>query len=156
MSIHDYLLDDRDYDWPMLLADWSRFVPSEFTLRFANRFGDLFVIVNDGSVWLLDVGAGTFQRIADDRDDFHKRLDEADNANEWLMRPLVDELVANGMKLDHGRCYSYTVPPVLGGDYSVNNTWIAPVREHYGVLASIHDQIKDLPDGTPVRIRDVD
>lgn len=122
----------------------------------ANRYGDLFLILNDGSVSMLDVGAGTFQRVAEDRDDFARRLDVADNANDWFMMPLVDELVAKGMKLDHGGCYSYTLLPILGGDYSVDNTWIAPVREHYGLLASLHEQIKDLPDGTPVRIRVVE
>ncbi|MDA1053475.1 MAG: hypothetical protein O3C40_23750, partial [Planctomycetota bacterium] len=34
------------------------------------------------------------------------------------------------------------------GDYTVENAIVIPIHEHYSVNASIHEQIKDLPDGT--------
>jgi hypothetical protein len=76
-----------------------------------------------------------------------------DNANIWLMIPLIDQLNATGLQLNEGRCHSFLTPPILGGEYSVKNTVTLPITEHYGVYASIHDQIKDLPDGTRVIIK---
>ena len=35
----------------------------------------------------LDVGAGSLIQLADDRDDFSRRLDEEGNADDWLMIP---------------------------------------------------------------------
>ena len=93
------------------------------------------------------------KKIAESRDDFANKLDEGDNANQWLMIPLIDRLVTSGLTLREGQCYSYKQPPVLGGDYSVENTCVLPIPEHFGAYASIHSQIKDMPDGTEVVIK---
>ena len=39
---------------------------------------------------MLDVGRGTLEKVAESRDDFAKKSDEDDNANQWLMIPLID------------------------------------------------------------------
>ncbi len=86
-------------DWSSALSGWSWLVPPEFTLWLVNRFCDLFLVVPDGSVHILDVGSGILTRLADDRDDFSRRIDEGNNAADWLMIPLVDELAASGLSL---------------------------------------------------------
>jgi hypothetical protein len=115
-----------------------------------NRFGDLFLVFDDGSVHMLDVGGGSLEQVTNTRDDFQAKVDEDENANVWFMIPLVDQLLAAGMTLKKGECYSYKQPPVLGGDYTVENTCVLPIAEHYGAFGSIHNQINDLPDGTQV------
>lgn len=152
MSLHDYIIDHRGIDWPTLLRDWSWLLPPALTVWIMNRFGDLFIVLDDGTVHMLDVGGGTLKKVAESRNDFANKLDEGDNANQWLMIPLIDRLVARGVTLREGQCYSYRQPPVLGGDYAVDNTCVLPIPEHYSAYGSIHNQIKDLPDGTQVVI----
>lgn len=152
MQIADYLLDHQGFDWPRLLAGWSRLLPSELTVWLVNRFGDLFLVFDDGSVHMLDIAAGEAERVADSREDFAAKLDDGDNADQWLMIPLVDELVAAGMPLPPGHCYGFKMPPVLGGDYDTENVAVLPVAEHYGFNAELHDQIRDLPDGAQVKL----
>ena len=123
------------------------------TIWFVNRFGDIFAALDDGSIHMLDVGGGTFKPIANSRDDFSIMLNEDSYANQWLMIPLIDSLVDAGKQLRHGYCYGYLQSPVLGGDYTVENTTVIPISEHYGLNASIHTQIKDLPDGSMVRLK---
>jgi hypothetical protein len=153
MTLHDYIIDHRSIDWASVLRDWSWLLPTNLTVWIMNRFGDLFLVLDDGTVHMLDVGGGTLTKIAESRDDFANRLDESDNANYWLMIPLIDRLVTSGLTLREGHCLSYKQPPVLGGDYTVENTCVLPIKEHYGSYASIHCQIKDLPDGTEVVIK---
>ena len=153
MSIYDYLIDQRGLDWPSLLDEWTWLVPATFTVWMMNRFGDLFLVFDDGSVQMLDVGGGTLTSVAESRDDFADKMDEGDNANQWLMIPLIDRLVANGITLSEGQCYSYKQPPVLGGGYTVENTCVLPFREHFGFYGSIHRQLKDVSDGTQVVLR---
>ena len=69
------------------------------------------------------------------------------------MIPLVDRLVAAGVLLKPGECYSFLTPPVLGGDYTVENTVVLPVAEHYGLYGSYHDQLRGVPDGTKVVLK---
>jgi hypothetical protein len=132
------------------LASWSWLVPSEFTLWLVNRFADLFLVLPDGTVHMLDVGAGTLSKIAESRDDFCTKIDEDDNANQWLMIPLVDRMVAAGVVLQPGQCYGFKTPPVLGGDYTVENAGPLPVSDYLGGYGSIHEQLRDVPDGSQV------
>ena len=154
MSTHDYLIDHRGFDWQSLFAEWTWLLPNGFTVWLMNRFGDLFLVFDDGSVHMLDIGAGTLQPVAKSRDDFSVKVDDDDNANDWFMIPLVDQLFAAGMTLKEGQCYSYKLPPVLGGNYTVENTCVLTIAGHYGAYGSIHSQIKDVPDGGQVVIRD--
>ncbi|HEX4797252.1 MAG TPA: T6SS immunity protein Tdi1 domain-containing protein, partial [Humisphaera sp.] len=147
-----YIIDHRDIDWESVLRAWSWLLPTTVTVWIMNRFGDLFVVLDDGTIHMLDVGGGTLKKVADSRDDFANKLDEDDNANQLLMIPLIDQLVTSGLTLREGQCYSYKQPPVLGGAYTVENTCVLPIQKHYGAYASIHSQIKDLPDGMQVVI----
>lgn len=147
----DYTLDTQSVDWPDLLSTWAWLVPGEFTVWFVNRFGDLFLVYEDGAVSRLDVGGGSLEKLAESRGEFSDLIDEGNNANDWLMMPLVDQLVSAGMKLGPGQCYSYAQLPVLGGDYTVANTRVVPFAQHYKAFGPIHEKLKDLPDGTTVK-----
>jgi hypothetical protein len=149
-SIQDYLIDHRGFDWATLFKEWTWLLPSEFTVWLMNRYGDLFLVFEDCSVHMLDIRSGTLEKVATSREDFQKKLVEDDNDDYWFMIPLVDQLVQAGIKLDVGQCYSYKKPPVLGGDYTVHNTCVVPIAEHFLFYGSIHNQIKDVPDGSQV------
>src|SRR5262245_12666298 len=151
MRVHDYLIDHAAFNWPELLKEWTWLLPNEFTVWLMNRFGDLFIVLNDGSVQMLDIGGGSLTKVADSRDDFCTTIDMDDKANDWLMIPLVDRLVDAGMKLETGKCYHHKWPPIVGGEYTVENTAVIDIAEHLGFYGSIHEQLKDLPDGAKVR-----
>jgi hypothetical protein len=150
ISVADYLIDQSGIDWPKALASWSWLVPPKFSVWLVNRFADLFLVLPDGTVHMLDVGAGTLTKVADSRDDFCTKIDEGDNANQWLMTPLVDRMLAAGVVLRPGHCYGFKTPPVLGGDYSVENAGPLSVWDYLGAYGSLHEQLRDLPDGSEV------
>lgn len=152
MNIDDYLIDSTEVDWPVVLKDWRWLLPDSLTVWLVNRFGDVFYVQDNGSIHMLDVGGGAVERVADSREQFCDLLDIDDNANDWLMIPLVDDLVAAGRPLKNGYCYGYLRNPVLGGEYTVDNSIVIPILEHYGLNAEFHQQIKDLPDGSSVKI----
>jgi Domain of unknown function (DUF1851) len=100
----------------------------------------------------LDVGSGQLSRLADSRDQFAELLDVGDNANNWLMIPLVDRAVAAGITLGPGRCYGFKILPVLGGSYDLENVATYDLAVYFSMLADIQRQIKDVPDGTPIKL----
>lgn len=151
MNIHDYLIDQDGKCWAELLAGWRGLVPGEFTLWIVNRFGDAFIVFDDGSVHMLDVGIGQLRRLADNREHFAQLLDVDENANNWLMIPLVDGCVAAGMQISATQCYGYKIPPILGGEYRVENIEPTDLAIHYSLLADIFQQTKNLPDGTRIK-----
>jgi hypothetical protein len=151
MYLNDYLIAQAGRDWSLLLGGWGALLPENFDLWLVNRFGDLFIVPPDGSVHFLDVGGCAITRVAESRNQFATALDEGDNANNWLMIPLVDACVAAGMRPGSQQCYGYKIPPVLGGAYVLGNVELTDLAVHYGLLADIHAQTKDLPDGTKIR-----
>jgi hypothetical protein len=151
VRLTDYIVDHAQLDWASLLSSWAWLLPRELTVWIMNRFGDLFLVFDDDSVHMLDVGVGSLKPVADDRDHFCRRLDEADNANNWLAIPLVDQLVAAGRIPGLGECYGYLQLPILGGEYTTENTRIVPISEHYSALGPIQEKLKEVPDGTHVR-----
>ena len=70
ISIRDYLIDQAGIDWSATLTPWSWLVPSEFTLWLVTRIADLFLVMPDGTVHMLDVGNGSLEKIAESREDF--------------------------------------------------------------------------------------
>jgi hypothetical protein len=152
MNVHDYLIDHSGLEWAQLLSGWEWLLPPEFSVWLMNCFGDLFLILPDGSVHMLDVGCGSFTKLAESRDEFTRIIDEDDNADDWLMIPLVERLVEAGVLLEPGQCYSFVTPPIMGGEYSVENTMVVPISEHVGLYGSYHEQLKDVPDGSKVVI----
>ncbi len=156
IALEDYLIDPDGIDWSAALAGWTRLIPAEFTLWLVNRLCDLFIVTDDGSVHMLDVGAGTLKRLAANRDEFYRLIDEGNNANEWLAIPLVDDLVASGLLLKPSQCYGFKVPPVLGGRYEVENCGALSIPDYLGAYGSIHDQLRDVPDGSRVVLKVVE
>jgi hypothetical protein len=153
VNIYDYLIDQTGLDWQSLLAEWYWLLPPEFRVWMFTRTGDLFITVPDGSIHMLDVGAGTLKQVAENRDEFCSKMDEAGVADDWLMIPVVDHLVASNIGLGPGQCYSFRQLPVFGGTYRPENRMAFPIREHFGAWGSVHRQIADLPDGAEVVIR---
>ena len=117
--------------------------------------GDLFITLPDGSIHMLDVGAGELRKVAASRDEFCTKIDEPGVADDWLMIPIVDQLVGSGAVLGPGQCYSFRQLPVLGGTYKAENRMVFPIREHFGAWGLVQRQISDLPDGSQVVIKPV-
>jgi len=139
INVNDYLLDQSGIDWSKTLAPWAWVLPSNFTLWLVNRFGDLFIVEGDGTISMLDVGAGSISKVAGDRDDFCIKIDQGNNANEWLMIPLVERMVAAGLQLHPGECYGFKLSPVLGGEYAMANIAVIPIWDYFGANGSIHE-----------------
>ena len=152
MDVNDYLIEQTGKDWPELLSSWSPPLPESFEIWLVNRFGDVLAAFDDGSIHMLDVSTGEMTRIADDRDHFCTLIDLGNNANDWLMIPLIDRCVAAGMILRGNQCYGYKIPPMLDGACTVENIEPTDLSVHYSLHADIYNQVKDLPDGTKIRV----
>jgi hypothetical protein len=152
MNLQDYLIDQEGHDWASILAEWHWLLPTDLTVWMVNRFGDIIFVPDDGTVHFLDIGAGATKQLADSRESFYTQIDLGDNADNWLLISLTDKCVAAGLRLQSGQCYSFKVPPVLGGEYVVDNIETSDLVVNYSLLAQINQQTKDLPDGTQVNI----
>ncbi len=152
MDIDHYLIDQAGFDWQVLLQGWAEILPATFTIWLVTRFGDVFLISEDRSVQHLDVGLGRLQQVAKTREQFADLMDVPENADDWLMIPLVDQCVESGIALAPGQCYGFKTSPLFGGEYRPENVYSIDLAKYYSYLADIFLQTKDLQDGTRVRL----
>jgi hypothetical protein len=71
-------------------------------------------------------------------------------ADDWLMIPVVDQLVAAGTILAAGQYYSYRALPILDGSYTADTRMPFPIHDHFTGWGSVQGQIADVPDGLQV------
>ena len=116
----------------------------------------MFIADKTGKVYWLEIGGGELNLIAGTNQEFNDKLKDIDHVNEWFLIELTTELKNSTKKLKDGQLYSYKKLPIIGGDYTVDNFAPRDIEEHFGYTGRIHKQIKDLPDGTRVKIKIVD
>jgi hypothetical protein len=153
MNHEKYIIDSDAYHWINILMTWSWLLPENYRVWLLNCFGDLFLILQDGSVHVLLTDAGELKRLASSKDEFTTLIERSQNAKEWLLIPLVDRLVAAGKLLRPGHCYSYQQLPILGGTYDIDNISERAIGEYLSWLGSVYQQFAKLPDGRRVRFK---
>ena len=156
LNIGDLTIDLANVDFSDLLSDWYWRVEGQFAPLLMTAFGDLFLRDPDGQVWFLDLVSGEFTVVANDTDEWAAMFDNPDTADEWLMPGLVYALIDEGMRLEAGTCYGYRIAPVLGGKIEPDNIEVTDLSVHFAVTGQIHEQVKDLPPGTPVSAITID
>ncbi len=145
-----YLLQLNGVNWPEALASWAFLLPEKFKLLMVNRFGDVFIVMPDESVHLLNLANATLERLADNLKDFADLMEVDVLRQTWLMTAQVDACIAAGMNLKPGEVYGYKIPPSLGGAIEVENIEITPAEDHYHSMAEIQMMLDELPpDGQP-------
>lgn len=135
-------------DLDELLSEWRWLVDDSHQVVVISALGDLFLRRNDGRIFWLDAGTAQLIQVATSADEFKRLM--AQNVNEWFAPQLVGDLLSSGKRLAPGECFSYTVPPVLGGAIEPDNFEPTDLQVHFGILGQIHRQVKDLPPGTPI------
>ena len=139
-----------------LTEDWAWLIGTDKKVIMVSAIGDMFLMSDNKSIYWLDVGLGKLKLIATDIEEFKTKLKNVERVNDWFMIDLTTELRSD-KKLKDGQLYSYKKLPVIGGEYSVDNFEPADMEVHFSFAGQIHQQIKDLPDGTRIdKIKFVD
>lgn len=133
-----------------LLSEWRWMVPDSMTLHMVSSVGDAFLRDVEGGVFWLDTGTAELHRIAESEEQFDFLRQQRDYADQWFVPQLVGDLMAQGHSLALGQCFSYKVPPTLGGEFQPTNFEPCDLAVHFSLLGQLQRQAKGLPAGTSV------
>ena len=132
------------------LESWSFLELSDKRPLFTSPFGDVFFESQDG-FWFLDLLAGELSRRWATEDDFSNSLNSREGQDEYLMIGLASEAESAGLRpLVKLRFTASGVPPALGGAVDLENVELSDFVVAINFAGQIHQQIKDLPPGTPI------
>ncbi len=136
-----------------LLTEWRWLVGEDKRALLVAASGDVFITDAKGKVSWVETGGGKFTEIASSVAEFETALTQEASQTEWLLAPIIERLCGSGVTLEAGQCYGYRTLPVLGGAYDGDNRFPVSARSHVGFTGYVHNKIKDLPDGTQVKLK---
>ncbi|MEM6377577.1 MAG: T6SS immunity protein Tdi1 domain-containing protein, partial [Bacteroidota bacterium] len=73
--------------------------------------------------------------------------------DEWFLIELVRRIRISGKQLEGGKLFGYKQLPIIGGTYEPENFALTLIEIHFNLSGQIHRQLKDLPDGTRIKIK---
>jgi hypothetical protein len=135
---------------------WDWFLPDAFEPVMASTLGDVFFQQRGPEIYWLNTGVAEITRVAGSREEFLELL-KTEQAEEWFMPHLIEALKSAGKHLQSDECYTYVALPIFKeGKYAVGNLNPVPAAEHFHITGEIHRQLRNLPDGTTVRIKTIE
>jgi len=150
---NDLIVKFGDIDPKKLIEDWKWLIGDNMKPIIISSIGDLFLTDNNGKFYWLNVGEGKIHFVAENENEFKRKMNDDKIADEWFMFNLVGEIKESGLELVEKKVYSYKKLPILGGEYNADNFELTDIEVHFSIAGQIHQQIKDLPDGTTVNIK---
>ncbi|MDB5149044.1 MAG: hypothetical protein JWQ57_3064 [Mucilaginibacter sp.] len=135
--------------WTWLIKDWDE-------VLLISKLGDLFFKAKDGGVYWLATDSCELTKVGDSKQEFYSFLNDDEKIDNWFLPQLLKQLVQAGIQLNYNQVYSYKKMPVLGGEYSVDNIEPLDLKIHFELTGIIGEQIKDLPNGTKIKIKITD
>jgi hypothetical protein len=145
-----YIKEINKLDIEDICSCWKWRLTGQKEVILVSSVGDIFLIGNDGEINWLDTSVGQIKRIADDIQHFNELLNDFSNVDNWLLATLVDKKIKNGIMLKENEVYSFKIFPILGGEYSVENLEPTDISVHFALTGQLHENIKDIPDGTKI------
>lgn len=124
-------------DGERLLSSWRWLVRADFQPVLCTAAGDLFLQRGNGAVFWLDVGNGALRSVAPSGEALDEQAREPERFEEWFKPALVEAARRRTRALAPGECYSYALPPRLGGSASAENLAPRALAEHFDAIGRL-------------------
>jgi len=112
-------------------------------------FGDVFLRDSDG-IWFLDTIEGSVKRVAADQEELEKLLNTEEGHSHYLAADLVTQAHEDEFLIEGSECYTFEVPPVLGGKLDLDNVVVMEFATALSIAGQVHLKVKDMPPGTEI------
>jgi hypothetical protein len=140
-------------DIERLLANWRRLCPSKTTLLARNVFGDLFLQDETGTIYRLNTDGGSLSKVADSATEFLQMAQTQEKRQEWFMENDARAYAKKGFAPNSLQCIGFAIPAVFAEGGRHTKPYLIDIYEHLAFLGDLHQQMKDMPDGTKVRLQ---
>ena len=152
IAIRELIADvNADFDESTAMQTWRWLVPQTVTPLLLTALGDLFFSQGGEIIPFLDTARAQVLIVADNYESLRRRLKvDQEAVDTWFNPMFVSDLRSAGKALQSGECFSPVVPPIMGGEYSVENWQPTNWRAHFFAMGEIHKQLRSAPEGAPL------
>jgi hypothetical protein len=153
MYLDDFTISTTNLDIPDLIDCWKWLLKKIDKVLLISKLGDMFLIGQNDAIYWLATDTGTLTTIANSTEEFEQLLQDEENLDNWFLPSLLEQLHEAGKMLKQNQVYSFKMMPIIGGEYTVENIEPTDISVHFTFTGQIFEQVKDLPDGTPIKIK---
>jgi len=121
-----------------------------------NDFGNLMIEDSSAKYWRLCPEDGYCEIVANSKEELDALSKDQEFLEDWYMKRLVDQASEKLGPLEEGYKYFLIFSGALGGAYDTSNIGKAPLIEIVRLSGELGLKIKDVPDGTQIKIEVVD
>ena len=129
---------------------WDWLLPTNVEPLLVTALGDVVFRDASGAIFFLDTAAGTFTKIATSEEQFAAYARDASFVSAFFDPDFVHALQKTHGPLKPDMVFSPVVPEILSGKRTADNFTPSRWDAHLWTLGQIHEQVKDLPPGTPI------
>ena len=151
-KIKDLIIDLEDIDTSDLCSSWKWCIGDMDRVFIVSKMGDMFLIGKDECIYWLAVDSGALTKLADSLEEFEQLLNTHENIDNWFLPKVIENLLQSKIILKKNQVYSYKKLPIIGGEYTIENIEPTDISIHFWFAGQIYEQIKNLPDGTKIKI----
>ncbi len=126
----------------VMLPQWFWLVPEDSTPLLITLFGDWLFGNPDGSLSVLSVLEGTFEKVAHNVDHFNELNKSPEWCDEIFISSWLPIALENGVKPKEGECIGWEVHPIIGGEFSVDNLKIFSMVVYQSLMSQLHSKIQ--------------
>ena len=129
---------------------WTGVLPVEFVGD--NDFGNIIFKDHKGCYWRICPEELSCDMVAENKEGFKDLAKDDEFVEDWYMKVLVDKAKDKFGPLEQGRKYCLAVPGALGGAYDLDNIKTISFEELISFSSELAGKIKDLPEGSQIKI----
>lgn len=144
-----FYIEPTSEDISRALDSWDWLPIASKQPILVTAFGDIFLSAPDG-IWFLDTLEGKLNRVCQTREELSQILQTEDGENHYLFAGFVERAHREGLTLGDDQCYDFKVNPVVGGKIEFENIEPANFVVAVNMAGQLHEQVRDLPEGTPI------
>ena len=123
-----------------LLPQWSWLVPNTDTPLFLSAFGDWVFGNPDGSLWILSVLEGSYERVAINSEEYNELNKSSEWCNDNLLAEWFPIALENGICPDANECIGWKIHPIIGGKFTPKNLQAFSMVVYQSLMAQLHSQ----------------
>lgn len=130
-------------EWQPLFQHWRWRVPLDHHPLLLGAFGDWICVAPNGSIWALCLLEGDYRQVAESTAAFDRAKLVASNLDEWFKADWVGIAAEHGLVPGEHESLGWIIHPRIGGEFSVENIQIFPLRVYQTLMGQLHRQIDE-------------
>lgn len=153
MKLEDISINSEDIEWQNCLQHWAWLLKKnpEFNIWLVTKFAEVFVSNDDGSIWFLSTSNGSYEKVANSKDEFASNIENDEKLQYYFMPQLIHQLESSIGQLGSKECYGFLVPGIFKEcEYNESNFKITNIETYLIGLGDMLGELETTPNGQKV------